>query len=204
MARFKLMKAAEYGTAAVVEYRSGEAPDGAAIILFVAPDRNWAFSHFGVVVEPSVGTSDAEARAGYERATGRYVAAVRTRDCATLRRILFVSDHSGDLTCEALLAGTAATATRLRRNPGAEPEYLGGNRTFGFFALETRRPEPENLTIAVMRADDDGVGRYLVMDVVPSPTAAQVREVVREYRRQRDRARESMAPGADQSGRKAK
>jgi hypothetical protein len=195
MASFKVVGAEDYGTGAVVDYKSGEIKDGAAIVLFVAPDRNWGIGRFGILTKPSIGTSDEESREGYDEAVDDYLAAVRERDCKRLEQAAFSGDTDEQAACKVLLAGTEALAKRLKANPSAEPSYAGGNGTYGFYTLETRKPEPENSTISVVRGDERGDESFVVLDVAPSPTAAEQLRVEREYRRQqRNESGPGMAP----------
>ena len=177
MRSFRVIAAEAHGTGGVVDYKSGQVPDGAAIVLFVAPDRNWAISKFGVVTDPSVGTDDAESADGYRAAAADYLTAVRERDCSAFREVAL----DEGLSCDQITAGARALAARLDANRTARLRYAGGNGTYGFFNLETRRPAPANLTISVVRGKD---GSYTVLDAASSPTAADIREVVREYKRQ--------------------
>jgi hypothetical protein len=173
MSRFEVVGADEYGTGAVVDYKSGEAKDGAAIVLFVATDRNWAISRYGVVTKPSVGTSDAGSRAGFRKAVDNYLQAIRDRDCRKFVAVA-VTDAPDEKVCRSTFDPSSALAKRLEQNQGATPKYEGGNSTYGFFSLETTRPKPESSTLSVVRSG----GTYLVLDVAPSPTAAVQRQVI--------------------------
>jgi hypothetical protein len=203
MKKFKVVGAEEYGTGAVVDYTSGEVPDGAAIVLYVAPDRNWGIGRFGLVTEPSTETTDDDSREGYGAVVDDYLDAVRTRDCEAFRDAAFIeSDDGGERLCRTVFAGTAPLARRLKQNPSAEPRYEGGNATYGFYTLETPKPAPENSTISVMRTGDGADGPYRVLDVTPSPTEAEQQRVQREFERQQQE--NSKRPGEDKgTGRKA-
>lgn len=203
MAEFEVLGAEIHGTGAVVDYESGNIADGAAIVLSVTPDRQWGIARFGVMTEPSVGTSDADSRAGYRRAVDDYLEAVRDRDCAEFRRVAFLPDAIAATACKTAFAATAPLAKSLASNPRAGAVYVGGNKTFGFFNLETTRPEPANRTISVVRSEERSSSRYLVLDVTSSPTKAEIRRMVREYERQR-RLGGSMQPREGEgTGRKA-
>lgn len=193
MRTFKVVGAKEYGTGAVVDYKSGKLPGGATILLFVAPDRNWGVSRFGVVTKPSTRTDDDDSREHFEETVASYLDAVRTRDCAAYRKVAFANGEKGRKACGEVFEGTAPLAKRLKANPDVEPEYQGGNATYGFFKLETPKPKAESSTISVVRGDGD---EYVVMDVVPSPTAADQREAIEGYRKSKGkkRANGGMAP----------
>ncbi|HEX2162169.1 MAG TPA: hypothetical protein VHF88_10165 [Thermoleophilaceae bacterium] len=198
MASFEVVDTEDYGTGAVIDYKSGKAEDGAAIVLFVAPDRNWGIGRFGLITEPSIGTSDEESRSGYAEAVDKYLDAVRDRDCAAFKEVTFHADADQAEICETSFAGTEDLAKRLKADPSAEPIYQGGNRTYGFFTLETSKPvPPENSTISVIRAAGDS---YLILDVAPSPTADEQRRVRQQLReQQRKGGPSSMEPSSKPS-----
>lgn len=173
MRRFDVVGAKEYGTAAVVDYRSGGTPDGAAILLFVTPDREWAVSRFGVVTgAATTRTDDEQSRDGFRKAVEDYLTAIRTRDCRAFAAVAFTGDAERAVVCRAF-PSTKAMARRLEADPTARPRYEGGNATFGFFSLETDKPEPTNETLSVIATSPGSPRPYVVLDVVPSPTTDQ-------------------------------
>jgi hypothetical protein len=186
MRSFRIVGAEEYGTGAVVDYESGESKDGAAITLFVTPDRKWGIGQFGVLTQPSTKTTDEESRAGFDRAVNEYLAAVRKRDCKAYTDVAYTRNVKKSEVCKVLFATTTdALAKRLKADPAARPEYQGGNGTFGFYGIETKRPVPKNSTISVVRGEEDGKPSYVVLDVTLSPTAAVQRAAQREIRKRR-------------------
>lgn len=195
MAQFEVVGAKEYGTGAIVDYTSGAAKDGATIVLFAAPDRNWGISRFGIVTEPSTETSDEKNRAGFREAVNDYLAAVRERDCKAFTAVTFTGDASREEVCEKIFPTTRTLAKRLEDDPTAKPGYEGGNASYGFFTLETRKPKPANSTISVVAAaadstsSSDPANSYLVLDVAASPTAEQQRATIRALQRSKRRQR---------------
>jgi hypothetical protein len=190
MARFEVVGVEEYGTGAIVDYASGDVRDGAAIVLFAAPDRNWAVSRFGVVTEPNTKTSDEESRAGFRKAVEDYLAAIRARDCKAFVAVAFTGDNSTEAACETIFPGTRVLAKRLSDNPASEPEYEGGNATYGFFRLETGKPTAASSTISVVADTADSASGYVVLDTAPSVTIEQQREAIEGLRRSRERREE--------------
>jgi len=201
MARFKVLDTREYGTGAVVEYRSGEVRDSASTVLAVTPYHNWGIVRHGIDVGHSVSSSDDGTRTGFERTVDAYLAAVKARDCEAFRAVAFTADDAAAEACEGAFAETADLATRLEANAGVRPAYEGGSDTFGFFTLETARPKPENATIVAIRTGGSG-GGYRVLDVAPSPTAASTRAAIERYK-ETARRRSGMSDPDAQSGRKA-
>lgn len=198
MASFEALGAEAYGTGAVVDYKSGKVKDGAAIVMFVAPNREWGIGRFGVVTPPSTEADDDDSRAGYEETLDDYLAAVRERDCKAFRDVAF-TDAKGKEVCETTFAATEDLARRLRANPSAEPEYEGGNASYGFFTLETQRPKPENSTISIVKSGKGSTASYVVLDVGPSPTAADQRRVLEQFEEQQRRGdRPDMSPSPTQ------
>ena len=180
MKSFKVVDTKEYGTGAVVDYKSGKVKDGAAIVLFVGTDRNWGISRFGIVTPPSTKTSDGENAESYEEAVGDYMTAVRERDCAAYKDAAFITPGTKPKdVCSKLFAATEELAARLKAYPDVEPRYEGGNAHYGFFSFETQRPE-ENSTISVIKNGNSAV----VLDVAPSPTRRQQRALQKLAREQ--------------------
>ncbi|HEX2071746.1 MAG TPA: hypothetical protein VHF90_08895 [Thermoleophilaceae bacterium] len=184
MARFDVVETEVYGTGAVVDYKSGTAKDGAAVVMFVAPDREWGISRFGIITEPSVGTSDADSRDGYAKAVDDYLAAVRDRDCKAFVKVAFTNGADAKTACRTSFKGTEDLAKRLKANPSVKPKYEGGNSSYGFFTLETKKPKPENLTISVIKSTTESAAPYVVLDAAPSPTAAEQRQVIEQFKKQ--------------------
>lgn len=193
MSRFVIVGAKEYGTGAVVDYRSGATPDGAAIVLFVAPDRNWGIARFGVVTEPSTQTSDEQSRDGFRKAVDDYLEAIRERDCKAFAKVAFTGGASEAAVCDAF-PSTGALAKRMKSNPSARPKYEGGNRTYGFFSLETEEPTATNETISVIKASPGSRPPYVVLDIAPSPTAAQQAATIQLLERGQTQSEPSPSP----------
>lgn len=191
MASFEVVAAKEYGTGAIVDYKSGAESDGAAMVLFVSPDRNWGVGRFGVLTKPSTSTSDAETRAGFDKAVAAYLAAIRERDCAAFFDVAFYAGAPEKQVCKNAFPQTKRLAKWLKANPSAKPVYEGGNGTYGFYTFETQKPKPANSTISVVRASENS-DKYEVLDLAPSPTAAEQRKVRKQYARQQ---KDKRAPG---------
>jgi hypothetical protein len=197
MARFAMVDAEAYGTGAVADYKSGTAKDGAAILMFVGPDRNWGVSRFGMITPPSVGTSDADSRAGFVSAVDAYLQAVRDRDCKAYVRSAFTDGRKGQEVCRGQFVGTEDLAKRMKADPSARPRYMGGNAVYGFFSLETSKPKPESSTISVVKGGSGSDSVYDVVDVAPSPTSAAQRDARQRLREAlRDRRPPGMAPAS--------
>jgi hypothetical protein len=196
MASFEVVGAEEYGTGAVVDYKSGTVKDGAAILLFTNGDRQWGVSRFGVIVKPSTGTDDGESRDGYAETAEDFVDAVRDRNCRAYAAATFTDGAKPPEVCRSQFAATEDLGRALKRNPDADPRYLGGNATFGFFSLELAKPKPTNLTVSVVKSGDKSV----VLNAAPSQTLAEQREAARALRRQQ---RQRKAPGGMQPSTKS-
>jgi hypothetical protein len=197
MARFEVVGAEEYGTGGIVDYKSGKIKDGAAIVLFVAPNRNWAIGRFGVITKPSTNTSDAKSRAGYAKAVDKYLAAIRERDCDAYFSVTYNGNDKRDAVCKKTFAATKKMATLLKSNPDAAPHYEGGNGTYGFYSLETRKPDPANVTISLIKASPKSAEPFVVLDIAPSPTAAEQKSAEKAFRqKQRQKSSQDMSPSS--------
>jgi hypothetical protein len=198
MAEFKVIDAAAYGTGAIVDFKSGSSMDGAAIIMTVAPGRAWGISQFGVATKPSVGTSDADSRDSYEAALSSYLSALRKRDCPEFKEVSFTASNSKASTCAMLFDEVAPIANALKRNPHAQPVYRGGNATFGFYSLETKTPRPANRTFGIVNGSAIGVPRSMVISAAVSPTTAEHRTVIQEFKQQQREERRASRTTTDQ------
>jgi hypothetical protein len=164
MAEFEVLEADNYGAGAVVDYKSGRAGDGASMVLFLSSNRLWSLTRFGIIAKESVGSDDSDNRAGFRKAVDGYLGAVRRRKCKDyMEYALTSSDQS---TCRVQFPVTKPLGDALKANPKTEPEYLGGNGTFGFFGVETRKPKPAYRTISVIKTAPGSLQPYLVMDAV--------------------------------------
>jgi hypothetical protein len=193
MGKFEIVGTGVYGTGAVIDYRSGAAKDGASVVLTVGPDRNWAIGRFGVGTDPSARTDDGDSRAGFEDAVDSYLGAVREQDCAAFFAVTVTVESDQKKACKSQLPATKPLQQRLKDDPAAKPSYEGGNAKYGFFTIETRKPDPTASTISVIRVEEDGEeDTYLVMDVAPAPTAAERRAIEREAKK---RLKQKTPPG---------
>ncbi len=196
MGSFRVVGAEEYGTGAVVDYKSGKVKDGATIVLFVAPNRGWGIGRFGVLTKPSTKTSDKANREGYAETVDSYVAAIRDGDCKTLRRVAFNGDYKGKDLCKQILTRYQAFTDQVRRHPKAKPKYEGGNDTYGFFSVETEKPD-ENTTISVVKSG--GKQKFVILDAAPSPTSLQqqgVQEQLEEQQRKKQQEKPDQTEAA--------
>jgi hypothetical protein len=198
MASFEVVGSEEYGTGAVVDYKSGDVKDGAAILLFVAPDRKWGISRFGIITQPSTKTSDADNSEGYAKAVDDYLAAIRKRDCKAFAAVVFIPSESKQNVCKTTFALTEPLAKRMKDFPSAKPKYEGGNASFGFFSFETRHPDVESRTISVV-ATGGPAQRYLVLDVAPSPPAEELEAIRRQYQLQQKQKQKPDQPPSSPS-----
>jgi len=181
MGTLRVRGSEEHGPAAVIDYRTNSEWDGATVLAVVAPDRFWTIARFGLPAAGSIGTSDADSRDGFEDTVERYLAAVRERDCEAFLTVTRTDGLSGSEACKRLFEPTKRVAKRLRSDPEAQPTYVGGNATFGFFVLETTKPKPEATVISVgLLAEDGGEPTYQVLDLAATMPAEEQRKVRRQ------------------------
>lgn len=200
MGKFEVVGAKEYGTGAVVDYKSGKIKDGAAILLYVAPDRNWAIGRFGLVSKPSTATTDEASRDGYKKAVDEFLASIRERDCDSYVAVTFNGDDKKDVICGETFPGTKKLAKLLKDNPNVKPRYEGGNAAYGFYSIEFPKPQPVNSTISIAKATAEGPRPYVVLDITPSPTAAQQKQAQKAFKKgQQQGANPDMKPSSKPS-----
>ncbi len=152
---FRAVDSQTYGTAAVIDYTTRRSRAGAAMVMFVDPDRSWGVGRFGLLVDehPSVATSDEDSRSGFAKAVEGYLTAVRERDCAAFRTHA-VTGGDPRLSCRREFPRTRDLARRLSANPGAQATYLGGNAIFGVHGILTSEPTPAYETIVTVPRRD--------------------------------------------------
>lgn len=165
---FEVVDTAVYGTAAVVDYRTGGLPDGATMVMHVTPEGEWAFTHFGLLYQ-TVGTSDADNVAGFRRAVALYLRAIRTRDCSLFYKHAVTHSADEETACRRELPPTRPLAKGLAETPGVEPEYLGGNERFGFYGLTLGENRRTYRTVTVVKTDPGTLRPYLVLSAIPGP-----------------------------------
>ena len=162
LAFLEVRDAASYGTGAIVDYRSQEAPRGASMLLFLNPNREWGVSHFGLIIEASAESSDEDSRAGYAEAIAGYIEAVREQDCKGYTQYAAIQADDRKAACEGELTRANPLTQLLKRNRDSKPEYLGGSARYGFYGLEVDKPKPAYLNFSIFRTPDGSLRPYLV------------------------------------------
>jgi hypothetical protein len=170
MKKFKVDDVETYGSAAVVNYTSGAAPDGASMLMYVQhPQRRWTLGRFGLLNGRDETVDKADARAGYDKALGAYLKAVRERDCKLYSDYASALDDSATVECREDFKSTIELANLLKKNRDTEPDYLGGSDRYGFYTLDLKRPKPTPLVITTMRGSMQDLRPYRVLSVGPAP-----------------------------------
>lgn len=167
----KVLDAASYGTGAVVDYKSDQAPRGASMVLFLGPDRQWGISHFGLLRATTAESSDEPSRSGYAQAIAGYLKAVRERDCKGYTRWAAIQAEDVKAACKQEIAGAQPLTLMLKRNPASKPEYLGGTETYGFYRLEVTRPKRAALNFSIFKTPKGSLRPYLVTPPTFAPGA---------------------------------
>jgi hypothetical protein len=170
LAFFKVLDAASFGTGAVVDYKTEQAPRGASMVLFLGPNREWGLSHFGLIRQDTAESSDADSREGYAEAMNGYLEAVRERDCKGYTRYAAILADDVKAACKPELKAATRLTQLLNRNR-AKPRYLGGNGTYGFYRLTLSKPTPTHLTFSVIRTPKGSLRPYLVQPATFAPAA---------------------------------
>ena len=183
-AGFELVGAAEYGTGGVVDYRSGKLKDGAAVVLLSRPTATGASAASASSPTPSTKTSDDDSRDGYRAGCRRLSRRHPRARLQGLPKVAFISPEVKDKEiCSKVFAATKELAKRMKAAARRRAGLSGWQRHL--WLLQLRDDEPDRQLDDQRRQVRLGRrGSYVVLDVAPSPTAAEQRRVEREYRRQ--------------------
>jgi len=165
----KLTRAATYGPAAVVDYKSSGAPKGASIVLYRNSRSEWTIGRWGVVGGETIGTDDSDARKESRSVLDDYLAAVRNRDCRRFLEVAAAESTDPKVSCKREFAATESFGRILKANPGAEPRYIGGNDFLGFYRLDLARPRPLSVTISTVATPEGTLTPRIVLDAVSGP-----------------------------------
>ena len=168
---FEIVGAEAWGTGAVVDYKARSARDGASMVMFLNTRGKWGLSQVGLVNAPSVGTDDEPSRTGFDQAVGRYLLAIRKRDCDIFFRYAVTFSPDTKAACRREFQAARVLTRSLGRNLGTKPAYLGGNARFGFYGLTLAKPK-RHFTISVVKADPRAAVPYLVLGIARSAEPA--------------------------------
>lgn len=162
-----LLRAATYRSAAVVDYRSPGAKDGASIVLYRNAKGQWILGRWGLSYGATVGTDDGDARDETRAIVDRYLAAVRDRDCAAYAKYAATQAAEQDVVCKTEFPVTRDLAKAL---DGAEPSirYLGGNEDLAFYEVAT---PAGRYTVSTVATPKGSLRPFVVLDAVPGPSA---------------------------------
>jgi hypothetical protein len=166
----KLVSAATYGPAAVIDYTSPGAKKGASIILYRNAEGEWAIANWGLLYGSTVG-SDADDREDSEAIVTDYLAAVRERDCEGYNKVALTQSSELKDVCKQEFPGTELLAKALKGNPDVEPRYIGGNEDFNFWSLQFEGPEPRAYTIGTAATPEGSLRPQVVLTAHPAPVA---------------------------------
>ncbi len=169
MARFEVTGTAAYGTGAVIEYKSGTVKDNASILLYVDPRGEWAVSRFGLLNEPAVGTSDDANEEGFKKAIDGYLNALNKRDCAAYNDFAYTGSTDEKKVCKTQFPATRTLSTLMSQDGRIDLRYLGGDRIYGFYALELDKPAPRRFTVSLTKTPGGSVEPFVVLDVAEGP-----------------------------------
>lgn len=168
----KLVKAATYGPAAVVDYTSPGAKKGASIILYRNAAGEWSIGSWGLLYGSTVGT-DSDDREDSEAVVTDYLVAVRERDCEAYNKVALT--HSAELEdiCKKEFIATELLAKALKADPDVEPRYIGGNEDFNFWGLRFDGPKPRAYTIGTAATPEGSLRPQVVLMIHAAPVAGR-------------------------------
>ena len=125
-----------YGTGAVVDATAPIRPNGVTFALALAPDRRWKILD-AYATEQRTAETKAKDQIPFDTAADDWLAAVRTRNCKQFAQVADYSVEgatSEQQACDTVLDDPQVVPEALR-SASVEPELLGGNARFQFYAL---------------------------------------------------------------------
>jgi hypothetical protein len=136
-----LLGAERYGTGAVIDATAPVQPAGITFVLALAPDRRWKVLN---VYGTKARTAEKRAldQIPFDTAADSWLRAVRTRNCDDYVRYAEISVEGSvpkQRICDIDFGDPAVAPAALRTDATAEPQLLGGNDHFQFYALRFAR-----------------------------------------------------------------
>lgn len=161
---------AQFGTGGVADFTSGEAPKGATWTLAVGEDGTWGVFRGDITGQKSVGT-EIEDRGPYDQVLDRFLTAIEERDCRDFFQYSVTTSQDVKEACKEELPLYDQLAEALRADPDAEPEFIGGNESYAFYALRTDEPEKAYRTVIVAKTGPSADEPYLVLVTLRGPVS---------------------------------
>lgn len=150
-----------YGSGAVIDYTSAEAPKGGTWELSLGSDSTWVVDA-GTITEQETAGTRLEAQGAYERVLDRFLESIREGDCVSFFRYSVTAAQDKAEACKKELPTYDALATALKADPEAKPFFIDGNARYAFFGLETSKPKPAYRTATVLKTAERANEPYLV------------------------------------------
>jgi hypothetical protein len=166
---FEILDSAEYGTGAVVDYRSAKAPKGSAMVFFEDSAGGWGYAGLGLARTTTVDSGDEKSRTHFDAVVDKYLAAMRERDCRAFFKYSVTQFPKLKTSCRYEFSAHGDLQARLRSDRDPDLEYLGGNEHFGFYGLTTRKPAPDYRTVTVLKTPPGSPEPYLVLNAAKGP-----------------------------------
>lgn len=160
-ADYETTGAESYGSAAVIDYTSAEAPQGGTWELSLGSDGTWVIDAGSITRTETVG-SELDDRAAFESVLERFLDSVRRDDCDGFFKYAVTASQDKPVACRDELPVYDALATALKADPEAKPFFIGGNARYAFFGLETDKPKPAYRTVTVVKSAEGADQPYLV------------------------------------------
>jgi hypothetical protein len=165
----RLRRAATYGAAAVVDYTSPGAKDGASVVLYRNPENQWILGRWGLVYGPTVGTDDGDSREETRETVDRYLDAVRQGDCAAFNKYAVTQASELSRVCKNEFPATRDLAKALKAAPDPAIAYVGGNEDLAFFRVGLGGARAKAYTVSTVATPEGSLRSHVVLDASPAP-----------------------------------
>jgi hypothetical protein len=162
----RVVRAATYGTAAVVDFEAPGARDGASVVLYRDPAGRWIVGRWGLSYGAMVGTGDGDSREETRAALDRYLGAVRDRDCDAYVKYAVTDSSDPDKVCADEFPVTRDLARILEARP--DIGYLGGNEDLAFYSVSARN---KRYTVSIVATSEGSLRPRIAMDATEAPTS---------------------------------
>ena len=165
---FKVRGGAEYGSGGVIDFTNNGSQKGAALVAVINREGHWSYQRSRRLNGPSIGTQP-DRQAMESVLNDHFLPALRDGDCDEFFLSAATDASDRGTACKQELPAYSELSTELKESGNAKAVWLGGNKWFGFFGLQTDKPKKQYRTIVVQKNGPGERGQYVVEPTTLGP-----------------------------------